>query len=144
MQCLILENILIQSHFTVCYDIDPPEQCKSTIAADRTGQTCSDTYMVIHCKKSCGLCPGRTFYGMFIVKNHSVDEVKKLRYYQPANRLSVYGLFRDLLSNGERSKARGWLIRRQFSNFNVCALPQSRDIRRNVPRIRKLIEPAQS
>lgn len=41
----------------VCYDIDPPGQCKSTIAADPTGQTCSETYMVIHCKKSCGLCP---------------------------------------------------------------------------------------
>ena len=51
------------------------------------------------------------------IKNHSVNKVKKLWYY---------------IIDDE--------LRRQFFKFKVCALSQSWDIRRNVPR--KIIEPS--
>ena len=66
MNCFSLESVLIQSHFTVCYDVDPPNVCKTTIDADRTGQICNEQYMVDNCKKSCAFCPGRTFYCLVI------------------------------------------------------------------------------
>ena len=66
MYCFSLENVLIQSHFTVCHDIDPSDICKSTIDGDPSGQTCNVQYMVENCKKSCGLCPGRTFYSSVV------------------------------------------------------------------------------
>jgi len=52
----IAEERNLTIYVAVCYDELP--HCKTTIDADKTGQSCrNQQYIIDNCKKSCGFCP---------------------------------------------------------------------------------------